>query len=70
MDKASSLVSLILGAGRLSSADDAARAAERCESIRLRWRDRLHNCSRDMRAWQPLIELRAMALAPLDQMEV
>jgi len=50
-------------------ADDAARADERCEAIRLRWRDRLRNCSSELRAWQPLIELRAMALAPLQQME-
>jgi len=46
-----------------------ARADERCEAIRLRWRDRLRNCSSELRAWQPLIELRAMALAPLQQME-
>lgn len=55
---------------RLTSADDAARAMQRLESIKLRWRDRLRNCARDLRAWQPLIELRAMALKPLEQMEV
>ena len=42
---------------------------ERCEAIRSRWRARLRLCSHELRVWQPMVELRAMALQPREQME-
>ena len=49
------------------SSDVAARARETCDSIRDRWLARLRVCASELRVWQPMVELRAMALEPHEQ---
>ena len=39
------------------------RARETCDGIRQRWLSRLRVCARELRVWQPMVELRAMALS-------
>ena len=51
------------------SSDLLSRASETCDGIRSRWRMRLQVCARELRVWQPMVELRAMALMPHEQTE-
>ena len=51
------------------NAELLARARETCEGIRRRWRTRLHLCARELRVWQPMVELRAMALGAHEHTE-
>ena len=51
------------------NSDLLSRARETCDSIRRRWRTRLHLCARELRVWQPMVELRAMALRPHEHSE-
>ena len=41
--------------------DGAAVARARCDAIRTRWRQRLRTCSRELREWMLMVEVRAMA---------
>ena len=54
-------------AAQAVSADVLARARETCDGVRQRWRARLRACARELRVWQPMVELRAMALRPHEQ---
>ena len=56
-------------AGPEPSAEDVSLARERCACIKERWRQRLRSCGRDLRAWQTMVEVRAMALRPHEQMQ-
>ena len=60
---------LLRGLAGLWPGDGAAVARARCDAIRTRWRQRLRTCSRELREWMLMVEVRAMALAPSEQAE-